>query len=388
MKLPLPAIAAHWNLLRRDITFLNHGSFGACPQPVFETYQRWQRELEMQPVEFIARRQNGLLAEARMALGAYLGVAGDDLIFAPNVTHALNIVAHSLRLEPGDEVLGNDHEYGAIERVWRYHTERQGAHYVNCQLPLPLHDPQQIVDTLWAHVTPRTRVIAVSHITSPTALIFPVTEICRRARAAGIITVVDGAHAPGQIALDAAAIDADFYGGNCHKWLCAPKSAGFLYARPEHQAALEPLVVSWGWRARVPGGALFREHFDYTGTSDVAAYLSVPAAIAFQHEHDWPAVRAACHALLRDARGRVAALTGLPPICPDDAAWFGQVAALPLPAAVEPHLARLCPEFGIEIPTYRWNEHLFARVSIQAYNTPADVDRLVAAVAQMMPQAV
>lgn len=381
--LPLPELAEQF-LLRRDVTFLNHGSFGACPRPVFEVYQSWQRELEAQPVDFFGRRRLGLLADARAALGALLGVHADTLVYAPNVSYALNYVIHSLRLQPGDEILTTDHEYGAVDRAWTFHCERQGARLVHQPISLPISSTEQVIEQFWSGVTDRTRVIAISHITSPTALIFPVAEICRRARAAGIMTVVDGAHAPGQIALNLEAIGADFYGGNCHKWLCAPKGAGFLYARPERQELLEPLMVGWGWRARQPRHSSYLDYFEQTGTDDPAAYLSVPAAIAFQREHDWPRVRAACHTLVREARRQVADLTGLEPICPDSLEWFVQMATLPLPPACEPRLAHLWERYRIEIPIIAWNDRLFVRISIQAYNSPADVERLLTALSEIV----
>lgn len=377
LSLPLAHLAEQY-LLRRDVTFLNHGSFGACPRPVFERYQELQRELEAQPVEFLGRRLPGMLAEARAALERYLGARPSTIVFAPNVTHALNIVARSIDLRPGDEVLTTSHEYGAIERTWRFCCEKRGARYVVRDLPLPAERAEDLVEQLWAGVTERTRVIAISHITSPTALAFPVAEICRRARAAGILTVVDGAHVPGQIALDLEAVGADFYGGNCHKWLSAPKGAGFLYARPEHQQLLEPLVVSWGWRSRSPSGSEYIDIFDWLGTDDPSAYLAVPTAITFQEDNDWPAVRLACHNLLLEASQRISELTGLAPLTPDSTDWWMQMRSLPLPPCDPKQVqTRLWEEFQIEVPCMEWNGTPLIRISIQAYNTPEDVDRLL-----------
>ena len=397
LNLPLPHLAADF-LLRPDIAFLNHGSFGACPRPVFERYQAWQRELEAQPVEFMGRRLSGLLAEARGRLADFLGAGhADNLIFVPNVTYAINIVARSLDLGPGDEVLATDHEYGGAERIWRFVCGQHGATYVRQPLPWPIHDRaemetiQRIVEQFWAGVTPRTRVIFLSHITAPTALILPVAEICRRARAAGILTVVDGAHAPGQIELDLAALGADFYGGNCHKWLCAPKGAGFLYARPERQALLQPLVVSWGWDSLNPGPSPFVDYFDWVGTDDPAAYLSVPAAIDYQQQHDWPQVRAACHRLAAQARARLAELIGLPLPYPDSEEWWSQMCVVPLPpvsVATDPGVLgrRLWEEFQVEVPVFAWREPLL-RISIQAYNRPEQVERLVEGVGRCLGMA-
>jgi len=373
-------------LVRQDITFLNHGSYGACPRPVFEVYQSWQRQLESQPVEFISRRMHGLMGEARAALGNFLGTAADNLIFAPNVTWAINAVVRSLSLQPGDEVLATNLEYGAVDRTWRYYCGQHGARYINQPITLPVTTPEAFVEELWAGVTERTRIIAISHITSGTALILPVAEVCRRARAAGILTVIDGAHAPGQIDLDLDRLGADFYGGNCHKWLCAPKGAGFLFARPECQEMLAPFIISWGYEADVPGPSLFLDHYERTGTHDPSAYLSVPAAIAFQREHDWPRVRTACHLLLREARERIAALTNLPQIAPDSPEWWVQMCTCPLPLTDASRLKEhLWNDYQIEIPVSSRNGQTFVRVSIQAYNRPEDIDRLLEALTALQP---
>jgi isopenicillin-N epimerase len=371
-------------LLRPEMVFLNHGSFGACPAPVFAVYQDWQRALEAQPVEFLGRQGTALLATARAALAAYLGAEADDLVFVPNATTGVNTVARSLRLAPGDEVLATNLEYGAVDRTWQFLCAQAGATYVRQPIPLPVETAAGVVEALWQGVTPRTRVICVSHITSITALILPVAEICRRARQAGILTVIDGAHAPGQIPLDLAAIDADFYTGNCHKWLCAPKGAAFLHARRAAHALVDPLVVSWGWQP--DESASFVDRLEWQGTRDIAAYLSVPAAIEFQAAHDWPRVRAACHALLREIRHDVEQLTGLPPICPDSPDWYAQMASLPLPPCDPVTLQRrLWEETRIEVPIVEGPTGPLCRVSIQAYNTPADGAALLAALAALLP---
>ena len=205
-------------------------------------------------------------------------------------------------------MVGTDHEYGALDKTWTFLCGRCGARYVRAELPCPIESADQVVEAVWARVTDRTKVLFLSHITSPTALTLPVGPLVRRARDAGILTVVDGAHAPGQIPVDLHALGVDFYGGNCHKWMCAPKGAGFLYARREVQPLLEPLVVSWGW----PGS--FVDVQQRQATRDIAAYLAVPAAIEFQQAHDWPAVQRACHALAQHARSILADIGGLPPL--------------------------------------------------------------------------
>jgi isopenicillin-N epimerase len=205
-------------LLDPNVVFLNHGSFGATPRPVFEKYQWWQQELERQPVEFLGRRFNDVMRAARAALAAYVHTDADNLVYAPNATTALNIVARSLPLQPGDGIISTDHEYGALDRTWQFLCRKTGAVYQPVLIPLPVTTTEDFIEQVWARVTPHTRVLFLSHITSPTALIFPIQELCRRARAAGITSIIDGAHAVGQIPLDMGAIGADFYASNAHKW--------------------------------------------------------------------------------------------------------------------------------------------------------------------------
>lgn len=383
----------HLYNLDPHIHFLNHGSFGACPKPVFESYQDWQMRLERQPVEFLGRNVNALLAESRAALAAYLRVDADDLVYFPNPTTAVNMVARSLivrhgsgpRLNEGDEVLTTDHEYGALDRTWDYVCHEVGARYVHRPIPLPLSTPAAFVEHFWAGVTPATKVIYLSHITSPTALIFPVAEICRRARVAGLLTIIDGAHAPSQLPLDVAQVGADIYVGACHKWLSAPKGSAFLWARPDAQPWLEPLVVSWGWASDYPGPSRFVDWHEWQGTRDVSAFLTVPDAIRFQAEHGWDDVHRSCHALACQTRERIVALTGLPPVCHEDD--FSQMFAAELPPCdLHALKARLYDEHRVEVPMIAWGGRCFIRVSFQAYNDARDADALIDALAVLLPQ--
>jgi isopenicillin-N epimerase len=294
------------------------------------------------------------------------------------------VVAHSLALQPDDEVLATDHEYGACDRVWQFACRRRGAVYRKQAISFPLVSAGAVVDALWQGVTPCTRVLFISHITSPTAVIFPLAEVIRRAREAGILTVVDGAHAPGQLALDLRALDPDFYAGNCHKWLCAPKGSGFLYARPEAQRLLSPLVVSWGRQAGDAPNP-FLDELGWQGTRDTSAYLATPAAIAWLAAHDWPRVRRECHELLVTAAARIAALTGLAPL--PSPTWYAQMAAFPLPPCDTVTLKqRLYDEHRVEVPVMTWNDRPLVRVSVQGYNTPSDLDALAAGLEALLPQ--
>jgi isopenicillin-N epimerase len=303
-----------------------------------------------------------------------VGTDGDNLIFVPNATYGLNIVARSLKLQPQDEVLATDHEYGAIDRAWRFNCERQGAKLLNHPIPTPIHDPNDVVESLWSAVNERTKVIAISHVTSPTALVMPVEAICKRARNAGIITVVDGAHAPGQIDLNLGQMGVDFYSGNAHKWLSGPKGSAFLYAAPQHQLMLEPLVVSHGWQSRNPGPSQFLDYFTWVGTDDPAAYLSIPAAIEFQEQNKWHEVRSACHQLTLEAQMRTLELSSHLALSPDSM-WV-QMVAVPLPGHAAAY-KNMWDEFQVVVPIFEWNGQTLVRISIQAYNTPTHIDRLI-----------
>jgi isopenicillin-N epimerase len=376
----------HEFLLDPSVVFLNHGSFGATPRPVFESYQRWQLELERQPVEFLGRRADELLKGAREVLAEYLGTKSDNLVYVTNATTGLNMVARSLHLHAGDEVLASDHEYGALDHTWQYLARRDGFIYVRQPIPVPVTTVENFVETFWQGVTPRTKIIFLSHITSSTALIFPIAEICNRARQQGIFTIIDGAHAPGQIPLSLDALGADFYSGNLHKWLCAPKGCAFLYARPEVQSMIEPLIVSWGWLPDQTSSAPLIDYNEYIGTRDLASFLAAQDAIRFQQEHDWDHVRAVCHQLAGETRERINSLTGLTSIHNEDDRWWGQmdVARLPASVDIETLKTRLYNDFRVEVPLTEWNGLKLIRVSIQGYNTRSDVDALLNALQKLL----
>jgi isopenicillin-N epimerase len=376
-------------LLDPKIVFLNHGSYGATPKQVFEAYQNWQLRLERQPVLFLGRELPALMRESRVALGTYLNADPDDLVFIPNATHGINIVARSLELTPDDEILTSDHEYGACEYAWRFNCDKTGAQYIHQSIPLPVHTEPEIVEQFWEGVTSRTRVIYLSHITSPTALRLPVEEICRRARERGILTVIDAAHAPGQIPVDLQALGADIVFGNCHKWMLAPKGSAFFYARREVQELIQPLVVSWGTHPTpdIATGSRFIDILQWTGTKDPTAALAVPTAIQFMQDHDWEEVRHQRHLLLRQAIERICALTDLPPLYPLDSHFYSQMGIAPLPPSDLTFLkSRLYEEYKIEVPLTGWQDQHFIRVSIQGYNTQNDVDVLLDALNSLLPQ--
>ena len=342
-------------LLDPDVHFLNHGSFGACPRPVFEAYQGFQRELELRPVEFLAleRRFPELIDAARTRLAAYVGADSDNIAFTPNASTALNAAIRSLPLGPGDELLLGDQEYGGMEILCEFVARRTGATLV--RRPFAELEPG-----------PRTRAVFCSHVEWTSGRVNDLAPLIAAARDTGAVSIVDGAHAPGQIDLALDELGPDVYAGNCHKWLCAPKGSGFLYARPEAQASIDPLVVSWDWG----DGNAFHQLHRWQGTRDPSAYLAVPAAIDFQAEHDWPRVRERCHALLASLELPFEALT-------DD---FVQMRGFHLPPAVDGRelKRRLYEEHRVEVPVVERPDGWTLRVSVQAYNDEADLDALVA----------
>lgn len=339
-------------LLDPSVTYLNHGAYGACPRPVFERYQELQRELERNPTEFLQRRLYDLTAAARAALAAFVGATVDELVFVPNATAGMNVVIRSLGIRPGDEVVTTRHEYGAVTRTWQF----AGATLVPVE-------PD--ADAVAAAIGPRTRAVSVSHVTSPTALVLPVEEICRVARDAGVLAIVDGAHVPGLLPLDVESIGADVYAGTCHKWLSAPRGSGFLWAREEHHGWIEPLVVSWHYDEG------FDRRHGWQGTRDPAAFLAVPAAI-----------EAHAHADLERCRRLAASFHDrLPPVgeTPAPQMWASEV------ATDDPDgLQRwLFDEHRIEVVVREWEGRSLLRVSVAPYNDEADVERLLAALAQV-----
>ena len=377
-------------LLDPEVVFLNHGSFGATPRPVFEAYQNWQRKLEHQPVRFLIRDLFPRLEQTRQVLASRLNAGHNDLVYIPNATFGVNLVARSLNLQPRDEILTTNQEYGACDNTWEFICQKTGASYIHQPISLPVTSHASIVEEFWKGVTPRTKMIFISHITSQTALRMPVETLCGMARERGILTLVDGAHAPGQISLNLAEIGADFYVGNCHKWLLSPKGAGFLHTRPEYQESLDPLVVGWGWGENSPftTGSPYIDKLEWLGTKDPAAYLSVPAAIQFQKDHNWPQIRKECHQLLKRTVQRACQITELPSVYPQEDGLYHQMAIIPLPPIEDlPGFKEaFYKQYKIEIPTIEWQGRQFLRISVQGYNTGKDLEIFLEALEVLLPQ--
>jgi len=372
MAAPSPEELRREFLLDPDVAFLNHGSFGSCARPVFERYQAWQRELEREPIDFLDRRLPALLDDARRALAEYVGCPAEDLAFVQNATTGVNLAARSLALDPGDEVLATDLEYGACDLAWEWVCRRAEARYVRAPIPLPLHGTNEVVDALFAQASERTRAVYVSHAASTTGLVLPVEEIVARARELGLVTIIDGAHAPAQVPVDLAALGADFYSGNAHKWLGAPKGAGFIHVPPEHQDRVDAAIVSWGYQE----GKSFCERIEKQGTRDPAAWLTVPAAIRFQAEREWDTVRDRSRRLAREARQELCNLLGTEPLAPDS--MVAQMAAVRLPRPAPDLSERLFARHRVEIPIGGAEKDVL-RLSVAAYTTRDEIDRLLTA---------
>ena len=380
-------LARHWTL-DPSVTFLNHGSFGACPRAVLAKQDEWRARLERQPVRFMARELEGLLDEARAVLADFVGAVPEDLAFVANATTGVNAVLCSLAFAPGDELLTTDHVYGACRNALDFVAERSGAAVVTAAVPFPLRGPGDVIDAVLARVTPRTRFALLDHVTSPTGLVFPIAELVAALAARGVDTLVDGAHAVAMLPLDVAALGAAYYAGNCHKWLCAPKSVGFLHVRRDRQPLVRPLAISHGARLARADRSRFRLEFDWVGTVDPTPALCVPAAIRVvggMLPGGWPAVRAHNRELVLTGRRLVAGALGVAEPAP--AEMIGSLAAVPLPdgdppasdsSHGDPLQEALRERHGIEVPVVPWPAppRRLIRISAALYNERADYERL------------
>jgi isopenicillin-N epimerase len=371
-------------LLDPSVTFLNFGSFGACPKPVFENYQKWQLELEREPVQFIAVNSAENLKRSRQALAEYIHCNANDLVFVTNPSYAVNIIAKSFDLKPGDEILATNVEYGACDRTWEYYCRKNGARYVRKPITLPLTTKEKFIEDFFKGVSSKTRMIFISHITSSTALKFPVKEICEIAKQKGLITFVDGAHIPGHAPLDLSELKADIYTGACHKWMMAPKGCSFLYVKKELQP-FDPLVVSWGYNSASPSHSLFQDYHQMQGTRDFSAFLTVPACIEFMKEHKWTEVAAQCRKLVQKNAQRFCDLLGASPLCPVNDEFLGQMFSIPIKTFQPEKLQRhLFEKYRIEIPVMRQDQSVYIRYSINAFNSQNDLDKLYSALEEIL----
>lgn len=367
--------------LNPTITFLNHGSFGSCPKPIFEEYQRFQLELENDPVFFVQNKLKGYLKIARESLSAYVGCKAQDVFFTPNPTFAVNVIMRSLKLQAGDEILTTNHEYGAMDRTWNFYCKKSGAKYIRQEISLPIMSKEQILEEFWKGYTSKTKVIFLNQISSATALIFPVKEICDKAKELGLITIVDGAHVPGHIDLDIQELKPDYYTGTLHKWMLAPKGSSFLYVKEKLQNDLDPLVVSWGYEPVVKGETQFLDYHELQGTNDFSAYLCTPKVIEFLEVNNWKQKSKECKQIVIDNYQRFCNLLKTKPICPINAEFLGQMASVLVKTKQPLELKNLLyNKYQIQIPVMPLNDEIYIRYSINAYNSQEDLDILYKAI--------
>ncbi len=388
------APASHWTL-DPGVLYLNHGSLGACPRPVQEFQEDLRRRLEREPVDFLVRQLPSKLAEVGAELGRFVGADPEGIAFVPNATTGVNAALRAWDLRPDDEVLTTDHVYGACRKAAEFVASRRGARVVTARVPFPLNDPEEVAGAVRAAVSPRTRVALIDHVTSPTALLFPIVQLVQELRERGVETIVDGAHALGMVPLDLARLGAACYTGNAHKWLCAPKGSAFLHVRSDLRDRIRPLVVSHG-HDPARGDAAFRAEWDWTGTVDPTPWLSIPECLRFLGgllPSGWPGLMERNRALARRAREILLAALDVPPPCPET--MLGAMAAVPLPAAQpgspaarldQDALAAWTRERGIESWFFPWPPAggKLVRVSAQLYNDERQYEALAALLAEAL----
>jgi len=395
-------LSSHW-LLDSNVVFLNHGSFGACPKAVLAHQEMLRFRMERQPVQFLFRDIEPLLDHARGALASFLGCSRDDLALLANATMGVNAVLRSLRFEPGDELLVTDHEYNASRNVLEYVARRDGAKTVVVTLPFPPKSAGVITDVILSAVTERTRIALIDHVTSQTGLILPVEEIVAELKNRGVETLIDGAHAPGMLPLDIDRIGAAYYTGNCHKWICAPKGSAFLHVRGDLQDQIRPTSISHGANSPRVDRSRFQIEFEWTGTFDPTAMMSIPAALEFIGsllEGGWPAVREHNHRLVIDGARAVAEKAGLSFSTPET--LIGSMVSFELPAArrqiprnekaavlaIDPLQDALMDRARIEVPIFYWPDasQRMLRISAALYNDMSEYELLGAAVRELLAE--
>jgi isopenicillin-N epimerase len=376
-------------MLDPGISFLNHGSFGACPREVLAAARRVRERIEREPVRFFVGELEPLGDEARAVIGAFVGAHADDLAFVPNATAGVSTVLRSLELSPGDELLTTDHAYNACKNALDHAAARAGARVVVARVPFPVSGPDAVVAAVLAATTPRTRLALIDQVTSPTALVFPVARLVAALAARGVDTLVDAAHAPGMVPMAIDGVGAAYTTGNFHKWTCAPKGAAFLHVRRDRQAEVRPLAISHGANSPRRDRSRFRLEFDWTGTADPTPFLCVPDALRFLASLSpggVAGVMADNHAKAVAARRMLCAALGIDAPCPDD--MLGAMASVPLPpfpevavegAPFDPIQEALFQRFQIEVPVFPWPSPTarMLRVSTPPYVDLADVERLV-----------
>ena len=372
-------------MLDPQIHYLNFGAFGACALPVFNEYQRLQRMLEFQPTEFIMQTGPALLDESKSLLASYIGTKKENIVYITNPTFGVNVIANSLQLEEGDEILSTNLEYGACDKTWEYFSESKNLRYVKQDIELPLTSKEHFLTSFWKGCTDKTKVVFISHVTSMTALRLPVEEICIEAKKRGLITIVDGAHVPGHIPIDLEFIDCDFYVGACHKWMMTPKGSSFLVVKERFQEMIRPFVVSWGYNAASSLGSTFLDLHTFIGTRDFTPFLTIPAALQFMKEHHWEEVATSCRKTTQAFLNEVCEMVGSQPLAPVSDDFILQMGSIPIlcekPAEVKNFLLK---SRNLELPVFTQNNNVYVRYSFNGFNSANDLEALSNALKELI----
>jgi isopenicillin-N epimerase len=372
-------------LLRKDITYLNFGAFGACAKPIFQKYQDFQLELEQEPTLFLQVNGPKYLKSARTTLAKYVTCDADDVVYVTNPTYAVNIIAKSLDLKEGDEVLTTNLEYGASDRTWKYYCNKKGAKYVRQNIRFPLESKEDFIEQFVSGINARTKLIFISHITSSTGLRLPVDEICAIAKERGLLIFIDGAHAPGQVEVNLQKLDPDFYTGACHKWMLTPKGSSFLYVKNKLQHLFDPLLISWGYESEHPSHSQFLDYHQLQGTRDYSAFLTLPTAVNFLEENNWNAVSKECRSITQSNAKRFCNLLKATPLAPVSDDFIQQLYSIPLKINAPEKLHDVLYEkYQIQVPIMLHEENYYLRYSIQAFNTNEDLDKLYYALKEII----
>ena len=366
-------------LLDTNITYLNHGSFGACPKPIFNSLIKWQTKLENQPVQFLAEDSEKLMYNSRKSLSTLIDCHPDDLVFFQNPTTAINEIVRSIDIKENDEILSTSHEYGAMDRTWDFICNKTGANHIKSSITIPVTNEKVFVNEFLSKVSNKTKIIFISHMTSVTGLYFPIKKICDFASKNNILSIIDGAHIPGHFPLSLNSLNPDIYVGACHKWLLCPKGVSFLYVNKKHQNQIEPLIISWGYKSNSPTHSQFQDYHLWQGTRDFSAFLTIPDAIQFRENYNWESISKKCKndiLKVREEIHHIIQTDSLVYNSPEK--WLGQMYSFQIDYQDVNKLKNiLINDYKIEIPVMTWENKTLIRISLNGYNTTNDIDKFL-----------
>ncbi|NQW30792.1 MAG: aminotransferase class V-fold PLP-dependent enzyme [Ignavibacteria bacterium] len=369
-------------LLKKNVAFLNHGSFGACASAVIDEQIKWQKKMELQPVEFF-RGLAAYLQNARTVLAEYVGASADDLVYVTNSTYGVNVLAHALCnvLDSDANVVMTNHEYGACLNTWQYYASFKNIELISVDIPIPTSQ-EEALERIWAAVTPKTKVLFISHITSPTAFEFPIEALVERCRQAGIYSIIDGSHAPGHISLDVEKLGADAYTANCHKWMCAPKGSAFMWVNKRIQHLVQPLTVSWGRKMALAESSEFVVDHEYLGTRDCSAFLTVPFVLEWMRMNNWERVQLDAQQLRAEIVKRICTELGLTTVHKNESDNRLQMGTIIMPSDINAAAFQkaLFDNHNVEVVVQPWEGQVLLRISTHVHTAEQDGVALLQAI--------